>query len=125
MLKQLKNKLRPYNFFIATFAVEDTSDPILMKILYNDFPVVPDLYPRNIGTGTYTIEIINFDDLNINTYDNVFVGAELLSAGSPSQRMEGYLDINHNIVYLFNYELVFSSTENLKGTFVISYFKLN
>lgn len=123
-LKNLENNLRPYKFFTATFLCEGVQDPVLVKILFNDFNVVPEFTCSYVSTGYYTVVLRNFDKLNINSTDNVGLDAEIIYCGS-SQRIEGYLSEDHATIKLAVFEPSFGSLSDLAGIFTITYYKIN
>jgi len=123
-LKDLRIKLRPYNYFTVLFRHEGSSDPTIFKVLHNDFKVVPDISAVYRGSGFYEFTISNFTDLGLNTSDIINLECEIMTATSATYKASAFLNVEHTLITVYTFELSFGTKEDLNGVLALTYYKL-
>lgn len=118
------NILVPYDYFVASFTQSGTSAPVLSKIIYNGFSVTPEFDIVYNGAGSYTIEISNYDSLNITPLSKAITIAKIDYSGSVENKIESFLSTSHYSIDVTNYYLPFSSRQDIGGKFILIYIKL-
>lgn len=109
--------------FVGLFAQEVGSNPIFVKTLYNDFPTVPEFDCEWSTTGIMYITINNFNDLKINSKDNISVETNYINTQSPGMRIESFLNTSHETITIYNYLVDFKGLEDIGGYFTVTYIK--
>ena len=120
-LKQRETKLRPYKLWVASFSQEIVENPVLIKILYNDFPVDPIFITRRITDGEYEVEIENYIEMGIAGNRKYSISGENIVTDPITNRIQTFLNTTHNIIKIRNIDNTLAVAQ-FNGSFVIFYY---